>query len=36
VPDNSEALNAFRQQIIRRWLKALRRRSQRTRTTWIG
>jgi group II intron reverse transcriptase/maturase len=34
VPDNSEALHAFRQQIIRRWLKALRRRSQRSRMTW--
>ncbi len=34
VPDNSEALNAFRQQIIRRWLGVLRRRSQRSRMTW--
>jgi RNA-directed DNA polymerase len=34
VPDNSEALHAFRRQIIRHWLKALRRRSQRTRMTW--
>jgi RNA-directed DNA polymerase len=34
VPDNSEALNAFRQQIIRHWLGVLRRRSQRTRMTW--
>jgi RNA-directed DNA polymerase len=34
VPDNSEALNAFRYQIIGHWLKALRRRSQRSRMTW--
>jgi RNA-directed DNA polymerase len=34
VPDNYEAINAFRQLIIRHWLKALRRRSQRTRLTW--
>jgi RNA-directed DNA polymerase len=34
VPDNSEALRAFRHQIIRHWMKALRRRSQRTRMTW--
>ena len=34
VPENHEALNAFRQLIIRHWLKALRRRSQRTRLTW--
>jgi group II intron reverse transcriptase/maturase len=34
VPDNSKALNAFRYQIIGHWLKALRRRSQRTRMTW--
>ena len=34
VPENYEALNAFRQLIIRHWLKALRRRSQRTRLTW--
>ena len=30
VPDNSKALNAFRYQITRHWLKALRRRSQRS------
>ena len=29
VPDNYEAINAFRQLVIRHWLKALRRRSQR-------
>jgi len=34
VPDNSKALNAFRYHIIRHWLKALRRRSQRTKMTW--
>jgi RNA-directed DNA polymerase len=34
VPDNSKALIAFRNQIIRHWLKTLRRRSQRTRMTW--
>jgi len=34
VPDNSEALNAFRYQITRHWFKALRRRSQRHRLTW--
>jgi Retron-type reverse transcriptase len=34
VPDNIEALSAFRYQIVRHWLKALRRRSQRTRMTW--
>ncbi len=34
VPDNSKALNAFRYQIIRHWLKALRSRSQRTKMTW--
>jgi RNA-directed DNA polymerase len=34
VPDNSAALRAFRNQIIRHWLMALRRRSQRTTMTW--
>jgi group II intron reverse transcriptase/maturase len=34
VPDNIRALQAFREAIIRRWLKALRRRSQRSRVTW--
>jgi RNA-directed DNA polymerase len=34
VPDNSKALSAFRSQLIRYWLVALRRRSQRTRMTW--
>jgi group II intron reverse transcriptase/maturase len=34
VPGNSDAVNAFRTQIIRHWCKALRRRSQKTRITW--
>ena len=34
VPDNIEALAAFRKGIVRHWLKALRRRSQRHRLSW--
>jgi group II intron reverse transcriptase/maturase len=34
VPDNSEALRAFRKAVIRLWLRSLRRRSQRQRLTW--
>ena len=34
VPDNHEAIGAFRHQITRLWLKSLRRRSQRTKMTW--
>ena len=34
VPDNYEAISAFRQLLVRSWLKALRRRSQRSRLTW--
>jgi RNA-directed DNA polymerase len=34
VPDNIEALAAFRKGIIRHWLKTLRRRSQLHRLTW--
>jgi group II intron reverse transcriptase/maturase len=34
VPGNLKALKAFRDQVIRRWLKALRRRSQRARIGW--
>ncbi len=34
VPDNIEALSAFRKGIIRHWLKSLRRRSQRSTMTW--
>jgi RNA-directed DNA polymerase len=34
VPDNIEALSAFREQIIRHWLQTLRRRSQKHRMAW--
>ena len=34
VPGNSEAIGAFRNQAMRHWFRALRRRSQRTRLTW--
>jgi group II intron reverse transcriptase/maturase len=34
VPGNSSALRAFREAVIRLWLKVLRRRSQRHRLTW--
>jgi RNA-directed DNA polymerase len=34
VPDNSEALHGFRRRLIRLWLGALRRRSQKDRLTW--
>lgn len=34
VPDNIRALQAFREAVIRLWLKALRRRSQRSGMTW--
>jgi len=34
VPGNIDAILAFRTQTKRQWLKALRRRSQRTRLTW--
>ena len=34
LPGNSDAVNAFRTQVIRHWRKELRRRSQRTRITW--
>jgi RNA-directed DNA polymerase len=34
VPDNSEALHGFRRRVIRLWLQALRRRSQKDRLTW--
>ena len=34
VPDNVEALNAFRKRLIRHWLWSLRRRSQRSTMTW--
>ena len=34
VPGNIEALRAFRRQVTRYWLRALRRRSQRTTVNW--
>jgi group II intron reverse transcriptase/maturase len=34
VPDNSEAMRGFRRRVIRLWLQALRRRSQKDRLTW--
>jgi RNA-directed DNA polymerase len=34
VPGNTDAVREFRTQVTRHWLKALRRRSQRTRITW--
>jgi RNA-directed DNA polymerase len=34
VPDNGRALQAFRQELVNGWRRALRRRSQRTRLTW--
>ena len=34
VPGNSDAIAAFRKQVIRHWCRSLRRRSQRTRLTW--
>ena len=34
VPDNSEALRAFRRRVIWHWRQALRRRSQKGRITW--
>ena len=34
VPGNMDSLNSFRAQVIWRWFRALRRRSQRDRMTW--
>ena len=34
VPDNIEALRAFRHGLVRHWMRSLRRRSQRSRSTW--
>jgi len=34
VPDNEERLKAFRNDVLRMWLRQLRRRSQRSRWTW--
>ena len=35
VPGNMDSLNSFRTQVIWRWYRALRRRSQRRRLTWV-
>jgi group II intron reverse transcriptase/maturase len=35
VPGNYNAVNAFRTQVARHWHKALRRRSQKSRLTWV-
>jgi hypothetical protein len=35
VPTNSRALSAFRHHVVDLWRRALRRRSQRDRTTWL-
>jgi group II intron reverse transcriptase/maturase len=35
VPGNVQAVAAFRSQVTRHWLKALRRRSQRTTVNWV-
>jgi RNA-directed DNA polymerase len=35
VPSNIERLDAFRTEVAKHWHKALRRRSQRDRTTWV-
>ena len=34
VPGNSKAIGRFRMEIVRRWMKLLRRRSQRSRLNW--
>jgi RNA-directed DNA polymerase len=34
VPGNTQAVAAFRDQVTRHWLKALRRRGQKTRIAW--
>jgi RNA-directed DNA polymerase len=34
VPDNSRAIRGFRQRVVGLWMRALRRRSQRTRVSW--
>jgi len=34
VPDNSQALRVFREEVVRYWLRTLKRRSQRTSMTW--
>ena len=35
VPGNYRAVHAFRTQVTRHWYQALRRRSQKTRLTWV-
>jgi hypothetical protein len=35
VPTNGQSLDRFRTQVNRHWYRALRRRSQRDRTTWL-
>ena len=35
VPGNMDSLNSFRTQVLWRWYRALRRRSQRQRLTWV-
>jgi RNA-directed DNA polymerase len=35
VPMSGSAITAFRQQVIERWRRAIRRRSQRHRLTWL-
>jgi RNA-directed DNA polymerase len=35
VPGNTDAVAAFRTQVAQHWYRALRRRSQRTRLTWV-
>jgi len=34
IPGNEDRMKAFRNEVLRMWLWALRRRSQRTRWTW--
>ena len=34
VPGNEQSLRVFRKDVLRHWLRALRRRSQRSRWTW--
>jgi RNA-directed DNA polymerase len=34
IPDNWARLEAFRREVLRMWLRQLRRRSQRSRWTW--
>ena len=34
VPTNADALNAFRDHVIRQWMRTLQRRSQKDGTTW--